>query len=81
MTDILDLLQWPAMAVTITAAWLVASESKRKRSIGFWVFLASNALWIIWGWHDGAYALICLQVVLALLNIRGVTKTTDLPQT
>ena len=77
MTQMLDLVQWPAMVVTITAAWLVASESKRKRSIGFWTFLASNALWIAWGWHDKAYALMCLQIALAAMNIRGVTKTTD----
>lgn len=72
--EVLNLLQWPAMLVTVTAAWLVASRSTRKRSIGFWVFLASNVLWIIWGWHDGAYALICLQICLAALNIRGVFK-------
>jgi hypothetical protein len=62
------------MVVTVVAAWLVASQSKRKRAVGFWVFLASNVLWIIWGWHDGAYALIALQVCLAGLNIRGVFK-------
>ena len=70
----LDLLQWPAMAVTIAAAWLVASASKRKRTVGFWVFLASNVLWTVWGWHEGAYALIVLQAFLAAMNIRGVYK-------
>jgi hypothetical protein len=72
--DYYDLLQWPAMAVTVFAAWLIASQSKRRRVIGFWTFLASNVLWIAWGWHDGAYALIVLQVCLALLNMRGVFK-------
>jgi hypothetical protein len=42
-------LQWPAMATTLLAAWLVASQSKRKRSVGFWVFIVSNVLWTIWG--------------------------------
>ena len=70
----IDLLQWPAMLVTVTAAWLVASLSKRKRTVGFWVFLLSNVLWIIWSLHDHAYALIALQVSLAALNIRGVYK-------
>jgi hypothetical protein len=42
--------------------------------VGFWCFLASNLLWIVWGWHDGAYALIGLQFFLAALNIRGVRK-------
>lgn len=72
--DLLNLIQWPAMAVTVLAAWLVASQSKRKREIGFWVFLSSNVLWMIWGWHANAYALIALQIFLAILNIRGVYK-------
>ncbi len=64
--------QWPAMIVTVLAAWLVGSTSKRRREAGFWCFLLSNVLWLIWGWHDGAYALMGLQVCLAALNIRGV---------
>ena len=72
--DILDLLQWPAMSVTVLAAWLVASRSARKRMIGFWCFLASNGLWVAWGVHDHAYALVGLQFCLATLNIRGVYK-------
>jgi uncharacterized MAPEG superfamily protein len=71
----LDLMQWPAMLATVLAAWLVGSNSKQRRNIGFWVFLASNLLWAAWGWHDGAYALIALQFALAALNIRGVSKT------
>jgi len=62
------------MAVTVVAAWLVASQSKKKRTVGFWLFLVSNVLWIVWGWHDKAWALITLQVCLAALNIRGVLK-------
>jgi hypothetical protein len=71
----LDLMQWPAMLATVMAAWLVGSNAKTRRNIGFWVFLASNVLWTLWGLHDGAYALIALQLALAALNIRGVTKT------
>jgi len=72
--DYIDMLQWPAMVVTVLASWLVASQSKRKRTIGFWVFLLSNVLWTVWGWHTRAYALIVLQVLLAAMNIRGVYK-------
>ena len=72
--DLYTLLQWTAMVVTIAASWLVASKSKGKRSIGFWVFLASNALWIFWGWHDRAYALVTLQLLLAVTNVRGAFK-------
>ena len=70
--SVLDLLQWPAMAVTIGAAWLVASTQKRRRLVGFALFLASNALWIAWGWSDAAWALVALQAVLVITNVRGV---------
>ena len=63
------------MAATVLAAWLVGARYKGRRNVGFWCFLASNALWIAWGWHDGALALIALQVCLAMLNIRGALKT------
>jgi hypothetical protein len=72
--DYFDLLQWPAMVVTIAAAWLVASRSSRKRTAGFWCFLLSNVLWAAWGWHSSAYALIVLQIFLAVTNARGVYK-------
>jgi len=70
----LDLIQWPAMAVTVIAAWMVGSQRKFKRNWGFWLFLFSNVLWILWGWGDHAYALIVLQLCLAFLNIRGALK-------
>jgi len=39
--------------------------------------MASNVLWVLWGWHDGAFALIALQVGLFALNIRGARKTEE----
>lgn len=69
-----DFLQWPAMAASLAAAWLVASRSAARRTAGFWVFLASNVLWVVWGLHDDAWALIALQLGLAVLNVRGVLK-------
>ena len=62
------------MIVTLIAAYLVASLKKSRRQWGFWLFLLSNVLWIAWGWYASAYALIVLQVGLALLNSRGVAK-------
>lgn len=70
----LTLLQWPAMVVTVLASWLVGSRHTRRREIGFWVFLLSNALWIVWGWHDQAMALVVLQLMLGAMNIRGAMK-------
>jgi hypothetical protein len=71
----MDLLQWPAMAVTLIAAWLVASRTKHRRKWGFWLYLLSNVLWVAWGWSTEAYALIALQFGLAAMNIRGARKT------
>lgn len=62
------------MIVTVLAAWLIASQARPRRVLGFWCFLLSNALWVVWGWHDHAYALIMLQIALAFLNARGVYK-------
>jgi hypothetical protein len=72
--DGFDLLQWPAMAVTVWAAWLVASSVKRRRLLGFWIFLLSNLLWVVWGLHARAWALVVLQLFLAAMNIRGARK-------
>jgi hypothetical protein len=32
-------------------------------------------LWITWGWHVQAFAVIGLQFALVALNIRGAQKT------
>ena len=72
--DYVDLIQWPAMIITAAAAWLVGSQRRPKRSLGFWLFLLSNLLWIVWGWYARAYALIILQVCLAVINVRGAQK-------
>jgi hypothetical protein len=74
MDDLIDFLQWPAMLVTLLGCWWLASSHAGKRMLGFWCMVASNALWIAWGWHDEAYALITLQVGLLALNIRGIVK-------
>jgi hypothetical protein len=75
MSDaVLDAVQWPAMAVTLFAAWLVASRQKSRREAGFWWFILSNCLWIVWAWHTRAWALIALQVGLFVMNVRGARK-------
>lgn len=73
--NILDLVQWPAFAASLAAAYLVGSSAKGRRNAGFWVFLLSNVLWVAWGLHTQAWALIALQVGLAVLNVRGLLKT------
>ena len=71
---VLDLLQWPAMGVTLAAAFLVGARHARKRIFGFWTFILSNLLWVAWGLHDGAWALITLQAGLCAMNIRGIVR-------
>jgi len=68
----LDLMQWPAMLLTVLAAILVSSRQRFRRNWGFWIFLFSNALWIVWAVGDRAYAMIVLQACLAAMNVRGV---------
>jgi hypothetical protein len=65
------------MAVTLIAAWLVGSRSRRRRHVGFWVFLGSNVLWVIWALQARAWALLALQVGLAFMNIRGERRNDD----
>ncbi|MBL0726451.1 hypothetical protein [Piscinibacter sp. HJYY11] len=77
MDQLLNAVQWPAMLVTLLASWLVASKNPRRRAFGFWCFIGSNLLWVAWGWHAQAYALIALQVGLFLLNLRGAKKADE----
>jgi len=71
----IDLIQWPAMLVTVAASWYVASSRKGRRNAGFLLFFASNLLWAIWAVHAHAYALVVLQACLAIMNVRGAKKT------
>jgi hypothetical protein len=77
MADWIDLLQWPAMAITVLAGWLTGSGQRGRRLAGFGCFLLSNALWIAWGWQDRAWALIVLQLCLVITNLRGARKNRD----
>ena len=65
------------MAVTLTAAWLVASTQKGRRHIGLGFFLVSNALWITWGVSDSAWPLVTLQACLVMTNVRGIVDNKD----
>ena len=62
------------MAITVLAAWFMGSVRARRRVIAFWCFTAGNALWVIWGASHEAYGLITLEIILALMNMRGLKK-------
>ncbi|MFR0673456.1 hypothetical protein ACLUUI_04285 [Enterobacterales bacterium AW_CKDN230030176-1A_HGKHYDSX7] len=74
MERLIDLLQWPAMALTVLAAWCIGSRRPNRRRVGFCCFIASNLLWVVWGWQLQAWALIVLQFVLCGMNLRGWKK-------
>lgn len=74
LRDYIDLLEWPAMLVTVAAAWMIGSLRPNRRIVGFSLFLLSNLLWVIWGVPAGAWGLIVLQLCLAVMNIRGLWK-------
>ncbi len=77
MDEILGMLEWPAMAISLAAAWLIASKNPQKRTWAFWMLILGNVLWIAWGWGDTAYALIALNAGLMALNIRGILKNEE----
>lgn len=70
----LSYLEWPAMGVSLVAAYLMGSKKANKRIVAFWLLIFGNLLWIGWGWGDTAYALIALNVGLLVLNVRGIMK-------
>ncbi|WP_307162981.1 MULTISPECIES: hypothetical protein [unclassified Massilia] len=74
LDTLIDFLQWPAMAVTLGAAFLVGARHARRRIFGFYTFILSNILWIVWGVHDEAWALIALQAGLLAMNLRGIVR-------
>lgn len=76
MQDWIDWLEWPAMMLTVVAAWCIGSRQPARRRVGFCCFIASNLLWAAWGWHAEAWALIILQFTLCVMNLRGWKKNT-----
>ena len=62
------------MLCSLAGAYLLGSPSARTRIIGFLVFCCSNVLWVVWGFHESAWALIVLQVGLFGFNVRGIRR-------
>ncbi len=77
MEEILALLEWPAMATTLAAAWWMGSTKAKKRIVAFAMLIVGNLMWIGWGWGDEAWALIALNVGLLCLNIRAIFKNEE----
>jgi hypothetical protein len=74
MDAFLALLQWPAMATSLAAAWWMGSRQPGQRVVAFCVLIAGNLMWIGWGWGERAWGLIALNVGLMAFNVRGIVK-------
>lgn len=77
MEEFFALLEWPAMAVSLAAAWWMGSTKAKKRIVAFVLLIVGNLMWIGWGWGEAAWALIALNVGLMALNVRAIFKNED----
>jgi hypothetical protein len=68
----LDLLQWPALILSIAGAWCVGGSTSPQRLLGFWLFLLSNIAWASWGCGAGAWAVVISQLVFTITSVRGI---------
>lgn len=78
MDEFLALLEWPAMAISLAAAWWMGSQQAGKRIVAFCMLIVGNLMWIGWGWGQDARALIALNVGLLALNVRGILKNEEI---
>ena len=74
MEEFFAYLEWPAMAISLAAAYWLGSTRPKKRIVAFAMLILGNLMWIAWGWGDGAWALIALNVGLMALNVRAIIK-------
>jgi len=62
------------MAITVLAAWFMGSGRAKRRVIAFCCFTAGNVMWVVWGKSHDAYGLIILEIIMAMMNMRGLKK-------
>lgn len=77
MEEFFALLEWPAMAISLAAAWWMGSKQANKRVVAFAMLIVGNVMWMAWGWGESAWALIALNFGLLGLNVRGIIKNED----
>ena len=77
MEEFFAYLEWPAMLITLAAAWWLGSKKPEKRVFAFSLLIVGNLMWIAWGWGDDAWALIALNVGLMGLNVRAIMKNEE----
>ena len=71
MTVILDLLQYPGVALGLAGALLVSQRSVRARRWGFLLWIGSNTLLILWAVGAAAWALLAMYAVYSATSVVG----------
>lgn len=61
-------LSWVGCALLLYGLKLIGD----KKRVGFWVALAGEALWIVWGIIGGAWALVAMSVVISVMYVRAI---------
>jgi hypothetical protein len=64
-------LQWPAMALSLLGAVLVASSLRQRRRAGFGVWVGSNLLWVVWGLNSAAWGFVVMQLAFIATSVAG----------
>lgn len=78
----MEWLQWPAMVLSLGAAWLTGDADASHRAVGFVLYIVSNVLWITWGWRTKTptpWGLIVMYLVFSFLSARGLVNNWNLP--
>lgn len=68
---LVDILQYPLTAMTLTSTWLISGPTRAHRGVGFAVAGLSQPLWFICGWVTHQWALWGLAVVFMFMHLRG----------
>lgn len=71
--SIWPLLEWPGCALGVAGAFLLASNS-RFSPVGWLLFLASNACWIVYALGGGMPGLFWQQIAFTATSLLGVWR-------
>jgi hypothetical protein len=65
------LIEYTAAAFGVLGTWLLALKGPRA-GWGFVAYLASNAGWIAFAWHQGHWGLLAQQIVFVATSVLGI---------
>ena len=61
-----------ASALTIMAAWILASAQVQPMRLLFLIWTCANVLWIWYGWRLRSWPLVAAQVVFLSIDLVGI---------